>query len=173
MKVFIIAALTTDGFIAKNPGQSTLTWRSKGDRQFFIAKTKEARVVVMGLNTAKTSKRPMPDRLNIIYAKSKEELPHWKEFDGWEITQKDPTSLIQEISERGYDQVAICGGSTIYTMFMQAGVVDTLYLTVEPVLFGQGMALFNKELNAKLQLISSEKLGDNTILLEYAVIKEV
>ena len=152
-------------------GQSTLTWRSKGDRQFFIAKTKEARVVVMGLNTAKTSKRPMPERLNITYAKSKEDLPHWAEFDGWEITQKDPASLIQELSERGYEQVAICGGSTIYTMFMQAGVVDTLYLTVEPVLFGQGMNLFNKEIDKKLSLTKAEKLEDNTLLLEYSVVK--
>src|SRR3989338_5452970 len=166
MKVFIIAALTTDGFIAKNPGQSTLTWRSKGDRQFFIAKTKEARVVVMGLNTAKTSKRPMPERLNVIYAKSREELPHWKEFDGWEVTQKDPSVLVQELSERGYDQVAICGGSTIYTMFMHAGVVDTLYLTVEPVLFGQGMTLFNKEVDRKLNLVKAEKLGEQSLLLE-------
>lgn len=171
MKVFIIAALSADGFIARTPGQSTLTWRSKGDGQFFIAKTKEARVVVMGLNTAKTSKRPMPERLNIIYANSREELPLWKEFDGWEVTQKDPASLIQELSERGYDQVAICGGSTVYTMFMQAGVVDTLYLTIEPVFFGQGIALFNKELDKKLNLVKVEKLGEQSVLLEYNVLK--
>lgn len=170
MKVFIIAALAADGFIARTPGQSTLTWRSKGDRQFFIAKTKEARVVVMGLNTAKTSKRPMPERLNVIYAASKEELPHWKEFDGWEVTQKDPASLIQELSERGYEQIAICGGSTIYTMFMQAGVVDTLYLTIEPVFFGQGMTLFNKELDKTLNLVKVERLGEQSILLEYNVL---
>jgi dihydrofolate reductase len=171
MKTFIIAALTLDGFIAKNPGHSPLSWRSQGDRQFFITKTKEAGAVVMGLNTAKTSKRPMPERLNIIYAKSREELPHWKEFDGWEITQKDPASLVQELSEKGYEQLAVCGGSTIYTMFMQAGVVDTLYLTVEPVLFGQGMNLFNKEIDARLQLTSTQKLEDNTILLEYNVLE--
>ena len=171
MKVFIIAALTTDGFIAKNPGQSTLTWRSKGDRQFFIAKTKEARVVVMGLNTAKTSKRPMPERLNIIYAKSKEELPQWQEFEGWEVTQKDPVCLLQEIAKRGYEQVAICGGQAIYTMFITAGVVDKLYLSVEPVLFGQGMTLFNKELDIKLELVDTKKLGEQTVLLEYNVLK--
>ena len=171
METFIIAALTTDGFIAKNPGQSPLTWRSKGDRQFFIAKTKEARVVVMGLNTAKTSKRPMPDRLNIIYAKSKEELPHWQEFEGWEVTQKEPSALLQELSERGYEQLAICGGSTIYTMFMRAGVVNTLYLTLEPVLFGQGMNLFNTPIDAKLELVSANKLGEQTMLFEYNIVK--
>ena len=171
MKVFIIAALTADGFISRNPGHSPLQWRSQGDKQFFIARTKEAKVVVMGLNTAKTSKRPMPDRLNIIYAVNKEELPHWKEFEGWEVTQKDPAVLVQELSERGYDQVAICGGSTIYTMFMQAGVVSTLYLTIEPVLFGQGMNLFNKEIDRKLNLVKAEKLGEQSLLLEYSVLK--
>ena len=169
MTTFIIAAITADGFIAKNPGHSPLTWRSKGDRQFFIEKTRAARVVVMGLNTAKTSKRPMPDRLNIIYAKSKDELPHWNEFSDWEITQKDPSALLNELSERGYTEVAICGGQTIYTMFMEAGVVDNLYLTVEPVIFGSGMHLFNKELDIKLQLVSIKKLGENTILVEYNV----
>ena len=169
MKVFIIAALTADGFISRNPGHSPLQWRSQGDKQFFIARTKEAKVVVMGLNTAKTSKRPMPDRLNIIYAVNKEELPHWKEFEGWEVTQKDPAVLVQELSDRGYDQVAICGGSTIYAMFMRAGVVNTLYLTMEPVLFGQGMNLFNQEVDKRLTLVSTTKLEDNTLLLEYGV----
>ncbi|MDO8633646.1 MAG: dihydrofolate reductase family protein [Candidatus Wildermuthbacteria bacterium] len=171
MTTFIIAALSTDGFIARNPTQSSLSWRSQGDRQFFIAKTKEARVVVMGLNTAKTSRRPMPDRLNIIYAKGKEELPHWQEFEGWEVTQKDPAALLQEIAERGYEQVAICGGATIYTMFMEARVVDKLYLSVEPVFFGQGLTLFNKELDTKLELVGTKKLGEQTILLEYNVLK--
>lgn len=171
MTTFIIAALSADGFIARNPSQSSLTWRSKGDREFFITKTKEAKVVIMGLNTAKTSKRPMPDRLNIIYANSREELPHWKEFDGWEITQKDPASLIQEIAERGFDQVAICGGATIYTMFMEVGLVDKLYLSIEPIFFGQGLTLFNKELDTKLELVDTRKLGEQTVLLEYNVVK--
>ena len=54
---------------------------------------------------------------------------------------------------------------------MEAGVVDKLYLTVEPVLFGQGMNLFNKEIDTKLQLVSTQTLGENTILLEYNVIR--
>ena len=55
-------------------------------------------------------------------------------------------------------------------MFMQAGVVDKLYLSVEPVLFGQGLTLFNKELSVKLELVSIRKLGEQTVLLEYNVL---
>ena len=165
MNVFLIAAFTADGFIAKH-SHHLADWTSKEDKKFFHEMTKKAGVVVMGQNTYETIGKPLPGRLTIVYSKD-------KQYEGVQVTQKPPAELLKELEAKDYSQVAICGGATIYTMFMQAGVVDKLYLSVEPVLFGQGMALFNKELNAKLQLISSEKLGDNTILLEYAVIKEV
>ncbi len=164
MKVFIIAALTADGLVAKNTLHTPLEWTSKEDKEFFATRTKEAGVVVIGANTFKTLKRPLPGRLNVVYSK--------ESFGGdVEITQKEPKALLEELGKRGFKEVAICGGPTIYTMFMAAGVVDTLYLTIEPVLFGQGMHLFNKELDAKLRLISSKKLGENTLLLEYKVMR--
>ena len=73
------------------------------------------------------------------------------------------------MEERGYKEVAICGGSTTYTMFMEAGLVDKLYITIEPVVFGAGMTLFNKKFEKALKLESMKKLGEATILLEYNV----
>ena len=165
MKVFLIAAITADGFIAKN-SDHLASWTSKEDKQFFVEKTKEAGVVVMGFNTYKTIGRPLPGRLNIVYSKTEVNIP------GIEVTQEEPVKLIQNLAKRGYEQVAITGGAQIYTMFMEAGLVDTLYLTVEPVVFGYGMSLFTKKLDNRLQLQSFEKIGDNSILLEYNVIHE-
>lgn len=162
MKAFIIAALTADGFIAKNSAHTPLGWTSKEDKQFFTKRTREAGVVVMGKNTYETIGRPFPGRHTIVYAED-------KEYEGVEITQKTPQELLEDLEKRGFKELAVCGGSTIYTMFMEAGVVDTIYLTVEPVLFGQGMNLFNKEMDVKLRLIESKKIGDNTILIEYGV----
>ena len=85
MKTFLIATLSADGFIAKNSTHSPLTWRSAGDRKFFIERTKQAGLIIMGLNTAKASKRPLPNRRNIIYADSVDQLPHWKEYKEWEV----------------------------------------------------------------------------------------
>ena len=171
MTTFIIAALTVDGFIAKDSAHSPLTWRSEGDRKFFIERTKEAGLVVMGLNTAKASKKPLPGRRNIIYADSKDQLFHWKEYEGWEITQDDPSDLLFRLEKEGHKEVAICGGATIYTMFMEQGVVDKLYLTIEPLVFGAGMSLFNKELDVKLELVSERKSDEGAIFLEYNVRK--
>ena len=41
-------------------------------------------------------------------------------------------------------------------MFIEAGVVDTIYLTVEPIIFGKGINLFNKEMLHHLKLIDSK-----------------
>lgn len=162
MKVFIIAAVTADGFIAKNPRHTPLDWTSKEDKQFFAEKTKKAGVVVMGENTFKTIGKSLKDRLTVVY--SKENWP------GVESTQKEPGELLEDLEKRGYQEVAICGGSTIYTMFMESGLVDELYLTVEPITFGQGMRIFNKEIDKKLQLQSVQKIGEQTVVLQYKVI---
>ena len=153
MTTFLIASITADGLIARHP-HHLADWTSREDKQFFVEMTKKAGVVIMGSNTYETVGRPLKDRLNIVYSRE-------KNYEGVEITQKDPAELLKELEERGYKEVAICGGSTIYTMFMTAGLVDKLYLTVEPVVFGAGMNLFNKEFDRKLQLESvkrSEKM---------------
>lgn len=171
MTTFIIAAISADGFIAKDLAQSSITWRSKGDRRFFIDRTKEAGLAIMGLNTARTSKRPLPGRRNIIYADNREQLPHWKEYEEWEVTQEAPRDLLSRLEGEGHREAAICGGSTIYTLFLKAGLVDKLYLSVEPWLFGQGIPLLKESIDQQLELLSSQKLGDQTILLEYNVLK--
>ncbi len=166
IKTFIIAASTADGFIAKDSKHAAM-WTSKADKKRFIEITKRAGVIIMGLNTYKTLGRPLKDRINIVYAPADTDP---KEYEGAEITQKSPLELIAELESRGYKEVAICGGSTIYTMFMKAGVVDTLYLTIEPIVFGKGMNLFNDDLHYFLKLKSSQMSeSSGSLLLEYKV----
>lgn len=162
MKAFIIAALTADGFIAKNSAHTPMEWTSREDKKFFADRTKQAGVVVFGQNTFETIGKPLPGRHTVVYSRD-------RAYEGVQVTQKDPKALLEELEAAGQKEVAVCGGSTIYTMFMEAGVVDTLYLTIEPILFGKGMTLFNKELDRKLIFRSMQKLGENTLLLEYGV----
>lgn len=165
MTTFIIAVLTADGLIAESQDQVSTDWTSAEDKKFFSERTREAGVIVLGYNTYKTIGRPLPGRLNIVYANPDVRI------DGVEITQKGPAELIKDLENRGYTEAAICGGSTVYTMFMEAGLVDKIYITIEPVMFGSGMALFNKRFEKKLELVSMQKLGEQTVLLEYNVVK--
>ncbi len=161
MKTFIIAAVSADGYIARDEKHAAL-WTGKEDKRRFVELTKRAGVVVMGSTTYTTLPRPLKERVNIVYSKS-------KTFEGAEITQKNPHDLLTELKERGFKEVAICGGSHIYTMFMKAKLVDTLYLTIEPIVFGKGIRLFNEEMAAHLKLVACGQTESGALLLEYSV----
>jgi dihydrofolate reductase len=87
-----------------------------------------------------------------------------------ETTTKSPRELLKVLESRGFKEVAICGGSQIYTMFMKSGVVDMLYLTIEPIVFGDGMRLFKEDMDYKLHLEEYAKTETGTLLLTYNVI---
>jgi len=163
MNIFIISALTTDGYIAKNSTHAAL-WTSKADKKRFVEITKRAGVVIMGLNTWQTLGKPLKDRLNIVY--SPNPLPP---MENLETTTLPPAELIKSLEARGIKDVAICGGSMIYTMFMKSGLVSKLYLTIEPVVFGDGMRLFKEDMDFKLKLTKCEQVEGGTLLLDYEV----
>lgn len=168
-EVFIIAALSADGFIARNSTEIA-NWTSKEDKARFVALTKEAGVIVMGGNTFRTFKKPLKDRLHIIYSRTEKFEEKWPDGNV-ETTNLEPTELINSLAKRGYTKIAICGGREIYSKFLSAGVVTKIYLTIEPIVFGSGLTLFNETpLESKhLILDRTEHRASGTIFLDYSV----
>lgn len=165
MKVFIVASLTADGFIGRTDDH-LVDWSSREDKQLFIHLTKAAGTMVMGSKTFATIGRGLPGRTTIVYTRKPSDFPH---YENVQATDESPKDLVERLRAQGMSGLAICGGSSIYGQFMAAGVVDELYLTFEPVLFGAGIALFDTPLHQDLALLESTKLNDNTVLLHYAV----
>lgn len=161
MRVFLIAAISLDGFIGPDNTSASLEWTSKEDTKLFVRLTKEAGVVVMGGNTYRTIGKPLKGRRTIVYSR------HDIRQEGIEVTCESPQELIARLERDGHTRLAVCGGRAIYDMFLQAGVVDELYLTIEPIIFGTGLPLTSAKLN--LELLSSEHLNPNTLLLRYKV----
>lgn len=171
IKTYIIVAQTADGKIARNSNHEA-DWTSRADKKHFIEMTKKSGVMIMGLNTFKTFPSPLKDRLHIVYSDKdgaeSENIPGVVEY-----TKDSPDILIKKLEERGFKEVAICGGSTIYTMFLQSGLVEKIYMTIEPRLFGEGMSIFNQSLDIKMRLNGAKIVNEeNVVLLEYGVLKE-
>ncbi len=163
MSVFIIAAVTADGFIAQD-AEHLADWTSAEDKKVFVELTKKAGVMIMGHTTFKTIGRALPGRRTVVMTRQQLQLPDL------EATTEEPGALIARLHSDGFKDIAICGGQQIYTLFMKAGLVDRLYLTLEPKLFGAGMTLFNDALDCTLQLANSRQLNRDTLLLEYEVL---
>ena len=143
-----------------------MDWTSKEDVQLFVRLTKEAGVIVFGSTTAQTvidAGRRLPGRRKIVYTRgSKRAMP-----EGFETTSEAPAELLARLEKEGASGVAICGGSQVYTLFLRAGVVDELYLTIEPKLFGSGVPFLGGSLECDLSLIDVQQLNQNTVLLHY------
>lgn len=168
MHVSLIAATSIDGFIAPVGVERSFEWTSAEDKQFYVSMLKKSDAIVMGSKTFKTFSRYPKGSRWIIYTSSPESFENRKtSVMQSEGTNESPKELIERLEKEGCREVAICGGASIYSMFMNAGVVDTLYLTIEPVVFGRGVKLFSEEVRASLQLVKVEQLGESTVLLEY------
>lgn len=161
MKVSIIAALSADGFIART-NDDRVNWTAKEDKKLFVQLTKAAGVMVMGARTFAIV-GALPGRKTVVYT------THPEQYAGAAIntTAAAPKLLLETLKQQGYDEVMICGGSHIYDMFLQAGVVTDLYITIEPLLFGQGIRLLQTATTATLALQSCQKLNDHTLALHY------
>ncbi len=166
MKVFLIAAITADGFIGRG-AYHTADWTSPEDKKLFVRLTKEAGVMVFGSRTFETIGRALPGRRTIVYTSQPSKIT----AEGVEATSESPTDLVKRLETEGAPGLAVCGGASIYSLFMHAGVVEELYITVEPLLFGQGLPLFGDKLETTLRLLDTSKLNDNAVLLHYAVEK--
>lgn len=164
MNVFIIAALTADGFIAKD-SHHLADWSSKEDKKLFVELTKRAGVMVMGSNQFGTINRALPGRKTIVYTR-KTNLPMIEDV---EYTSESPIELVKRLENEGFAEIAICGGAQIYDLFLNAGVVDELYLTYEPILFGTGLQLLTSDIQQKVQLKELRKLNEQVFLAHYSI----
>lgn len=168
MKTIVLAALTLDGKLARNPSHF-VDWTSKEDKKLFYATTKRAGVVVLGDNTYKTFPTPLPGRLHIVLTYTlagKENIPGVVEY-----TSAPPGAILSDLQARGYEEVVIGGGAQTNALFLQHDLVDEVWLTIEPLIFGVGVDLFKgARWEGKAKLLHLEQLNDEgSVHLRYSL----
>ena len=173
MKVLLIAVTTLDGCITKHNSPGAAHWASAEDQVHFRALTGSCDVRVFGASTYRAD-QPMFQSLlsaevrRIVLTRT----PHLFAGDAkpgqLEFTDESVVSLIERLSAEGHQRVAVLGGGQIYSMFLAADLVDELHLTLEPVLFGEGVRLGGTEqIDTRFSLQSVTNLNPNSLLLVY------
>lgn len=176
MKVIIVAAMTADGYIGRSSDHLATAWTNKEDKYMFTHFIKEAGNMVMGFNTFMTTAqkyptvftKSMPHRRLIVYTHNPEAVSIYPKV---EPTEEDPRDLVKRLEDEGVKTLVVLGGAQVYTLFMKAGAVDEIYIDVQATLFGKGVPLFNETFDADILLKDTKRLGDNNILLHYAVVR--
>lgn len=168
-EVILLVAMSTDGFIAPLDKESlpSTVWTSPEDKQFFSEKSKEIGTLIMGSKTFETIGKALPGRRSIIMTSKPEHYAKFNDLDLF-FTNQSPEKILADLEDKGVDQVALCGGASIYNLFLKKDLVDKMFLTVEPYVFGKGIKLFSEKIDKKFKLLKQEKMNEEgTLLLEY------
>lgn len=158
--VIAFAVQTRDGFIARDPNHSTLDWRSDADAKFFTGRLDgmgERDVIVVGNTTYKTVEDRLSRRKCIVLTRSVRSTdrrnPNVMYFN------PEGTSFAAVLTD--YHTVVLLGGTETYKFFLGNDLIDELFLTVEPVEFGEGLRLFDppEALKERFRLESIQSLS--------------
>ena len=162
-----------NGCIATADGNSD--WVSVADNKSYIAKCREIGAVVMGRithdehQTLDLPEWPL-EKGPVIVLSSKSGLT--SKYPETEFTNGGPIGAINILKNKGYKEVVVIGGNQTWTSFMKEGLVDEIFLDIEPIALGNGKALFQgADFNIQLELLATKPLSPQTLHLHYKIKK--
>jgi dihydrofolate reductase len=175
MKTILIFVSTLDGKITKWGDPKIRTWSSQKDQEYFDSIWNDTRVIIMGSGTYNPDPVNPGSKHHFIVMTSQYEKYKSKQTAGQlEFTNESPLHLVTRFEKEGEEKVLIAGGPQIATSFLKAGLIDELWLTIEPKIFGIGANFVTEEkLDINLSLLSFEKINEQgTLITKYRVIRD-
>lgn len=155
--------ISLDGVIASDKKHMP-DWTSKEDWQFLQKSLKAHDAFVMGRNTFEATAE-LKRRPNTFVLTSGRSID--KPSKNIKFINPSETNLKQVLG--GFRKVAILGGAKTYRYMLDEGMIDEIYVTVEPVILGKGIRFISGDKGlVRLKLISYKKLNlRGTFLLHY------
>lgn len=177
MKIRIAAVCSADGKLTRGTDPDITKWASREDHAHFVSLIASHEVIIMGRKTYDAARHSFvknADKHRIVMTRQPEKLRDAAEASSLghiEFTSEKPGALIQRLNEDGAEEILVVGGGEINAAFLEAGLVDEVYLTIEPLVFGEGTSFAGaKPLDATFELLSSKQLNDRgSLLLHYGV----
>lgn len=176
MKVTMVMLASVDGKTTKGNETNIYTWTSQEDQKRFFSLIEKNNLIIMGSSTYEASKPVIKlekEKLRIVLTRNLKNYFTETVRGQLEFSDETPEKLIGRLSTLGYKKALLVGGSIINGLFLKNNLVDELYLTIEPKIFGDGKNIIEEQLLDKsLKLISIKKLNKaGTLLLKYKINK--
>jgi dihydrofolate reductase len=175
MKTILIFVSTTDGKVTKWGDSHVKLWSSHQDQDYYKKIRDESRLTVMGSNTFNAEPVSPSSNHQIIIMTGQPDKYKYLEISGQiEFTNESPIELTARFKKRGYEQMLVVGGPHIATSFLKEQLIDELWLTIEPKIFGTGGNFVTDEkLDINLRLIHYAKVNEQgTLITKYEIVKK-
>jgi dihydrofolate reductase len=173
MKIILVLVSSLDGKVTLWNDPFVRKWSSKADQEYFNKIWNDSPLIVMGSNTYNADPpKSLKNNLLIIMTSAPEDYKKHEVPGRIEFTDMQPSLLAGTFGDKGYEQMVVVGGPHIATSFLKAHLINELWLTFEPRIFGSGESfVINENLDIFLQLISYEKVNEQgTMIMKYRVV---
>ena len=152
------------------------SWASREDQQHLQKLISENNLILMGGQTyylAKSHIKPSEGKLRIVLTHDPEKYKDDYIEGQLEFAQGEVKDIVDSLEKRGFEQMLLLSGESLNKEFFEENMVDEIYITVEPKIFGSGKGmLLESDLDIQLELLEMKKLNElGTVLLRYKVIK--
>ena len=167
---------SVDGKITKGLDTDIYKWTSSEDQKYFFSLIKKNNLIIMGRSTYEASKPVIKlekGKLRIVLTRNPNKYSNQLVKGQLEFSDEGPEKLLKRLSSLGYKKLLLVGGGITNGLFLKLNLVDELYLTIEPRIFGEGKNIVEgRLLNKFLRLIGIEKLNKTgTVVLKYKINK--
>ena len=174
MKKVLVFVTTLDGKITHWGDPHVKKWTSEEDQQYFDKTWDDSSVIVIGSGTFDADPIiPTTKNHLVVLTSTPEKYKNHEVIGQLEFTDQSPPHLVELYEREGLRQMLVVGGAHVATSFLKAQLIDELWLTLEPKIFGSGENfVINENLDIDLKLISIEKINERgTLLAKYRIVK--
>jgi dihydrofolate reductase len=170
-KVILGFGMTLDGYIARPDGSVDFLVMDKEARKLMADFFATVDTVIMGRKTLDAairmnggSYRSPGKNAAYVFSRSQPAGKH----DGYEIVRQSPAALVRKLRQRPGKHIFHMGGGELGRAFLKAGLVDELFLGIEPILLGAGIPAFPGGFPQRaFKLVDNQTYSRGSIALRY------
>ena len=174
MKKILVFVATLDGQITRWGDAHVRRWSSEEDKQYFEKVWDDSPLTVMGSSTFDADPiKASPNHHLIVMTRNPSKYKAHEVIGQLEFTDQSPAQLVAHYKKEGFNLMTVVGGPHVATSFLKEKLIDEVWLTIEPKIFGTGgNFVINEKLDIELQLLNVEKVNARgTLITKYSVIK--
>lgn len=171
MFVVGLVVMSIDGCLTRHDQPGT-AFASNEDRAFFRDALLGFDCSVAGRKTYEAGRDSIlrareGSRLQVVLTTTPERFAGDARPEHLEFRNCGVADVARELAGRGRSRCAVLGGPPLYREARAQGLLNELWITVEPVAFGEGVRMFDGPVDFGFEFLSCEALSSRTLILKY------
>jgi dihydrofolate reductase len=166
MKATLYIASSLNGLMTN--GVTDSSWVSSHDEEMFAATCKQAGCILVGRQTFDQYQGvvyPVPDAVNVVLTSQDRHSDHENI-----IYQPQFEAALSKIESMGFNRFIVVGGAKVIAQCLNKKIVDTIYLSLHPYIFGRGLSIIGDYIgDIDLEFTGIRDQHAECLLLEYKV----